>query len=153
MMDAIFHFCRCEGFVELDTPEITPGTGACENVPTVFSIDFLGRTQFLRQTAQLDLEVAVVRWNLPRVVTRGRSFRAEPRADGRHLCEFQLIEAEARDWDLDNLIAHEQRLTRFVIEAALGHPALPYERTEVLGKDLGTFKVISYADAIRFLER
>ncbi len=153
VLDAVFHFCRQEGFVEIDTPEITPGTGACENVPTVFAIDFLGRTQFLRQTAQLDLEVAVVRWNLPRVVTRGRSFRAEPRADGRHLCEFQLIEAEARDWILDDLISHEQRLVRFVIQTALTHPLFPEHRVEALSRDLDTFYVMSYAEAIRLLGR
>ena len=153
MMDTIFRFCRDEGFIELDTPEITLGTGACEEVPTVFRIDFLGRTRFLRQTAQLDLEVAVIQWGLPRVITRGRSFRAEPRTDGRHLCEFQLIEAEARDWTLDDLVAHEQRLVRAAIEAALDHPALPEDRAEVLGRHLDAFHVISYEDAIRLLGR
>ncbi len=151
--DAVFDFARREGFLELDTPEITPGTGACENVPTVFRLDFLGRLQFLRQTAQLDLEVAVARWGLPRVITRGRSFRAEPRADGRHLCEFLLIEAEARDWELDDLVVHEQRLVRHVIETALEHPALPAERRVWLERDLRTFNVISYAEAIRLLGR
>ncbi|MBI3976357.1 MAG: hypothetical protein HY334_08210 [Armatimonadetes bacterium] len=153
MMDTVFAHCRAEGFVELDTPEITLGTGACEEVPTVFRIDFLGRTQFLRQTAQLDLEVAVVRWGLPRVITRGRSFRAEPRIDGRHLCEFPLVEAEARDWTLGDLVAHEQRLVRAVIEAALEHPALPAGRAELLRRDLNSFHVIPYADAIRLLGR
>ena len=153
LTDAVFDFARREGFVELDTPEITSGTGACENVPTVFRLDFLGRLQFLRQTAQLDLEVAVARWGLPRVITRGRSFRAEPRADGRHLCEFLLIEAEARDWELDDLVAHEQRLIRHVIETALAHPALPAERRIWLERDLRTFNVISYAEAIRMLDR
>jgi len=149
--DAVFAFARREGFVEVDTPEITPGTGACENVPTVFRLDFLGRLQFLRQTAQLDLEVAVIRWGIPRVITRGRSFRAEPRADGRHLCEFLLIEAEARDWELQDLVAHEQRLVRWVIETALEHPALPEGRRSRLERDLRTFHVISYAEAIRLL--
>lgn len=148
MMDAVFQFCRSEGFIELETPEITPGTGACENVPTVFRLDFLGRTQFLRQTAQLDLEVAVVRWDLPRVVTRGRSFRAEPRADGRHLCEFVLVEAEARDWELEDLVAHEHRLVRHVIHAALEHPALPAPRRDALLQDLTTFTVVPYEQAI-----
>jgi len=151
--DTVFDFARREGFVELETPEITPGTGACENVPTVFRLDFLGRRQFLRQTAQLDLEIAVVRWGIPRTITRGRSFRAEPRADGRHLCEFTLIEAEARDWELPDLVAHEQALVRHVIEQALAHPALPRERRVYLERDLGTFHVISYAEAIEYLGR
>lgn len=153
MMDTIFRFSRDEGFVELDTPEITLGTGACEEVPTVFKLDFLGRTRFLRQTAQLDLEVAVIQWGLPRVITRGRSFRAEPRADGRHLCEFQLIEAEARDWTLDDLVDHEQRLIRAAIETAVNHPALPEERAEVLQSALDTFHVITYEEAIRLVGR
>lgn len=151
MTDAVFAAARTEGFVELDTPEITPGTGACENVPTVFPIGFFGRTQFLRQTAQLDLEVAVIRWKLPRVITRGRSFRAEPRADGRHLCEFQLIEAEARDWALDDLVAHEHRLVRTAIATALEHDALPPGRAEALRRHLETFHVIEYEEAIRLL--
>ncbi len=153
MMDAVFDFARRDGFVELETPEITPGTGACENVPTVFRLDFLGRLQFLRQTAQLDLEIAVVRWGIPRTITRGRSFRAEPRADGRHLCEFTLIEAEARDWDLDDLVGYEQRMVRHVVNRALAHPALPRERRVWLERDLRTFHVMTYAEAIDYLGR
>src|SRR3989304_6311856 len=125
MTDAVFDFVRREGFVELDTPEITPGTGACENVPTVFRLDFLGRLQFLRQTAQLDLEVAVARWGLPPGSTPGPSFRAEPRAGRRIWLERDLrpfnvisygeaIRMLGREWGDDLSAGDEARLTEIL---------------------------------------
>jgi asparaginyl-tRNA synthetase len=150
-MRSIRDFLHAQGFVEVETPEITPGTGACESVPTVFPLDFLGRRMFLRQTAQLDLEVAIARWGTPRVFTVGRSFRAEPRADGRHLCEFTLVEAEARDWDLDDLILHQQELLRAVLRRAIEDPLLPAERRQAIARDLASFYVITYDDAVRML--
>ncbi len=151
VMRAVRAFLASEGFVEVDTPEITAGTGACESVPTVFGLDFLGRRMFLRQTAQLDLEVALVRWGIPRVFTVGRSFRAEPRADGRHLCEFTLVEAESRDWDLQALIAHQQALVRAVITAVREHPLLPPGRGDALAADADRLTVITYDDAVSLL--
>lgn len=151
VMRAVRGVLTSQGFVELDTPEITAGTGACESVPTVFGLDFLGRRMFLRQTAQLDLEVALVRWGIPRVYTVGRSFRAEPRADGRHLCEFTLVEAEAREWDLDALVAHQQDLVRAVITAVCDHPLLPPGRGDALAADLQRLTVITYDEAVSLL--
>jgi asparaginyl-tRNA synthetase len=151
VMRAVRDFLTGEGFVELDTPEITAGTGACESVPTVFGLDFLGRRMFLRQTAQLDLEVALVRWGIPRVFTVGRSFRAEPRADGRHLCEFTLVEAESREWDLEALVAHQQALVRAVIGAVRHHPLLPPGRGEVLAADAARLSLITYDQAVSLL--
>src|SRR5678815_3897424 len=95
-LQSVRYVLQQHGFVEVFTPEITSATGACENTSTLFGLDYFGKTAFLRQTSQLDLEYLVVRDDIPRVYTIGKSFRAEPRVDDRHLTEFTLIEIEAR---------------------------------------------------------
>ncbi|MBU0530722.1 MAG: hypothetical protein KKC05_03535, partial [Nanoarchaeota archaeon] len=71
------------GFTEVVVPHITRATGSCENMDTLFGLDFFGRQAYLRQTGQLYLESFVPR--LGRVFCVGPSFRAEPSVDERHL--------------------------------------------------------------------
>ncbi len=80
------------GFIEIQAPHITKATGACENIDTMFELDYFGRKTYLTQTAQLQLEV--LSQFLGRVFTLIRSFRAEPDVDDRHLTEFSLFEFE-----------------------------------------------------------
>jgi asparaginyl-tRNA synthetase len=80
------------GFIEVAVPHLTKATGACENIATMFNLDYFGRNAYLSQTAQLYLEVLTP--FLGKVWCIGPSFRAEPYADERHLSEFTLIELE-----------------------------------------------------------
>jgi len=80
------------GFVEVIVPHLTRATGACENIATMFEVDYFGRRRYLSQTAQLYLEVLTP--FLGKVWCIGPSFRAEPSVDERHLTEFPLIELE-----------------------------------------------------------
>ena len=43
-------------FVEVVAPHLTKATGACENVATMFSLDYFGEQSYLSQTGQLHLE-------------------------------------------------------------------------------------------------
>ncbi len=86
-------------FTEVVTPRIVRASGACENVNTLFEVSsdldarwFGGRTAYLAQTGQLYLEALVP--GLKNVYCVGPSFRAEPKADSRHLTEFQMVEIE-----------------------------------------------------------
>ncbi len=58
----------------------------------MFPLDFFDQRSYLVQTGQLYLEAWVPR--LRRAWCIGPSFRAEPYADERHLCEFPLVEME-----------------------------------------------------------
>ena len=91
------------GFIEVQAPHITKATGACENIDTMFDLDYFGRRAYLTQTAQLQLEV--LSQFLGRVFTLIRSFRAEPEVDDRHLTEFSLFEFE-HVGGFDELLKH-----------------------------------------------
>src|SRR5437868_13444026 len=92
LLKAIRHFMESEDFVEVTTPTITSLTGACEDFSTLFPLDYFGNRAFLTRTAQLHLEPVVHSRALRRVYSINHSYRAEPRADHRHLTEFVLVE-------------------------------------------------------------
>src|SRR5947199_1357123 len=92
LLKTIRNFMEAEDFVEVTTPTITSLTGACEDFSTLFPLDYFGNKAFLTQTAQLHLEPLVHSQALRRVYSVNHSYRAEPRADPRHLTVFVLIE-------------------------------------------------------------
>src|SRR5215471_16437229 len=112
-------FLETEGFVEVTTPTITGLTGACEDFSTLFPLEYFGHKAFLTQTAQLHLEPLIHSRALHRVYSINHSYRAEPRADKRHLTEFILIEPEIGFGDLETLIDIEQRLVTKLVGSAL----------------------------------
>ncbi|MGD0159337.1 MAG: amino acid--tRNA ligase-related protein [Candidatus Bathyarchaeia archaeon] len=81
------------GFMEVIVPHVVNATGSCEIVDTLFRVPYFGKDAYLTQTGQLYLE-ALVPFLGGKVWTFGSSFRAEPRADDRHLTEFSLLELE-----------------------------------------------------------
>lgn len=82
-----------KGFTAVhNMPEIVGVTGACENVDTLFKVDFFGRQGYLAQSDQLYLELLTP--YLGKVYAEIQSFRMEPEADDRHLCQFSLFEIE-----------------------------------------------------------
>jgi asparaginyl-tRNA synthetase len=130
---SIREFFAREGFIEVIPPVLVGATGACENVPTVFSFDYFGKKAFLAQTTQLSLEWYVFN-GIDRVYSVNKSFRAEARLTNRHQTEFTLIEFEAKDMDLSHLIEVEINLIRHV-------GRIPFK-----------VNVISYKDAIEELQ-
>jgi len=80
------------GYIEVVAPHITKATGACENIATMFELDYFGRHAYLTQTGQLYLEV--LSQFLGKTWCTIHSFRAEPKVDNRHLTEFVLVEME-----------------------------------------------------------
>jgi asparaginyl-tRNA synthetase len=81
------------GYTEVVVPHIVNATGSCEVIDTLFELPYFGRKAYLTQTGQLYLE-ALVPFFGGKVWTFGSSFRAEPKADDRHLTEFSLLELE-----------------------------------------------------------
>jgi len=79
-------------YTEVTVPHLTLATGSCENLNTLFGLDYWGRKTFLAQTGQLYLETLVDEFE--KVYCLGPSFRAEPKVDSRHLTEFPLLEIE-----------------------------------------------------------
>jgi asparaginyl-tRNA synthetase len=153
--DAMFRGARSyverHGFVGVhNMPEIVGVTGACENVDTLFKVDFFGKPAFLAQSDQLYLELLTPQ--LGRVYAEMQSFRMEPEADDRHLCQFALFEIEHLG-NLDELIGH---ISGIVQAAAREVTARCGEELAMFGRstaDLQSlqFGRITYDNAIELL--
>jgi asparaginyl-tRNA synthetase len=114
--DAMFRGARAyveaNGFVGVhNMPQIVGVTGACENIDTLFKLDYFGRPAYLAQSDQLYLELITP--FLKRVYAEIQSFRMEPEADDRHLCQFALFEIE-HVGGLDELIGHLSGIVRSI---------------------------------------
>jgi asparaginyl-tRNA synthetase len=138
-------------YLEVQVPHITGATGSCEWFPnampvTMFDVSGLETGMFLRQTGQLYLEAFTVALN--RVYTIGPSFRQERKVTDRHLCEFTLIEFEARDLELKSLMDHIESLIKAMYKAAQ-----ELYLNSMLAKYVEKpFNRISYRDAVTLLQ-
>ena len=151
-------YWQIHGFVNVSPPHLVPITGACENVDTLFDVNYFGQEAFLTQTGQTGLEMFTAA--LKKVCCEIRSFRKESSADARHLTEFPLLEIEfsyAKDEDgfamlLRHIQGTVQSMMRNIRERA-GRSLL------ALGADLDfvermaseSFRVMPYDDAVRLV--
>jgi asparaginyl-tRNA synthetase len=139
-------------FTEIVTPHITRATGSCENMLTVFTLDYFGRTGYLAQTGQLYLESMVP--SLGKVFCVGPSFRAEPDVDERHLTEFTLIEIEL-PCNLDDLIEHIEKLLCHMVKGVLQNRQKELNSLNINQERLKSlkrpFNRITYAAAVKIL--
>src|SRR5947208_8401077 len=157
LLKSIRNFMESEDFVEVTTPTITSLTGACEDYSTLFPLEYFGNKAFLTQTAQLHLEPLVHSQALRRVYSINHSYRAEPRADHRHLTEFVLVEPEIGFGNLKILLEVEERLVSHLVKAALD---MRREELEMLGADIAMlqtikppFRRITYTQAVEQLNK
>jgi len=115
-LDAFREVLKSKGYREVTTSTLVNIAGSCENPHASFKLNYYGRTAYLSQSAQIQLE------NLVLGLRRGffsvtNSFREEdyedPEAQGRRLSEFTLIEPErpykhgAPEKVLDKIIEEE----------------------------------------------
>jgi len=141
-----------QGFIEVVVPHMTKATGACENIATMFEIDYFGPKRYLSQTGQLYLEVLTP--FLKKVWCVGPSFRAEPLADERHLTEFTLIELEFAG-DFKELLENVEGTICSMIHCALSEREEEFRLlnvdTERLRKVRKPFAKIAYTKAVELL--
>lgn len=140
------------GYIEVEVPELVVSTGACEDLD-MYNVEMFGDLAFLRQTGQLYLEDVVIR-GLDKAYCEGQSFRKEPSSgDGRHLCEFRLIEIEKQNMDLAELVASEVQMLRYVIDHL--DPTLFEERELARLHDEvdGEIPTVTYREGIAILNR
>lgn len=133
-LKGIRRYLEDKGFTEIVVPHITKATGACENIATMFELEYFGRHAYLTQTGQLYLEVLTP--FLEKVWCTIHSFRAEPDIDDRHLTEFVLVELE--------FLGDFEMLLRYIEEAVYAGVYQAFrdarEELEQLGVDLGRLK-------------
>lgn len=140
-------------FIEVVVPHITRVTGACENIDTLFSLDYFGEEAYLVQTGQLYLEALIP--TLGNVFCVGPSFRAEPKADERHLTEFTLVEIEFPG-NFDELLIHIENIVYNMIQTILKNKEKEMKLLNINKKRLGSIKLpfrrLSYTEAIQILQ-
>jgi asparaginyl-tRNA synthetase len=146
-------YVEAQGFVGVhNLPELVGVTGACENVDTLFRVDFFGRPAYLAQSDQLYLELLTP--VLGKVYAEIQSFRMEPEADERHLCQFALFEIEHQG-GLDELIKHLSGIVQHAVTEVLNTCA--DDLATHFGRDLRqlrdlSFKRITYTEAVERLQ-
>lgn len=152
VLKGLRNYFEREGFVEIVVPHITKATGACENISTLFELNYFGRRAYLSQTGQLFLEIMSPIFG--KVWCTIHSFRAEPEVDDRHLTEFTLMEIEFLG-NLDQLMRYEEE----AIYSAVKEVSKLDEDIKVLGVDEERLKMfrppykrITYSEAIETLK-
>ena len=153
-MKGFREYMDSQGFVEIQVPHITKATGACENIATMFSLDYFGRKAYLTQTAQLHLEVLSQIIDTGKVYTLIRSFRAEPEVDDRHLTEFSLFEFEHKG-GFNDLLKHIENTIYWGVKKVLEERE---EELKYFGIDENwlkqfkpPYKKLRYSEAIKIL--
>ena len=140
-------------FVEVIVPHITRATGACENIATMFDLDYFGERSYLIQTGQLYLESLIPK--LGGTFCVGPSFRAEQDVDERHLTEFTLIEFEV-PCDFPHLLVHIENTVYSMIQSVLKNKTEELELLNIDRKHLENatlpFNRITYTDVIELLK-
>jgi asparaginyl-tRNA synthetase len=141
-------------FIEVVVPHLTKATGACENIATMFELDYFGQKGYLSQTGQLYLEVLTP--FLGKVWCIGPSFRAEPLADERHLTEFTLIELEFAG-NFEELLKHIEGTICSMVNCALtereGELQLLNVDVKRLRRIRRPFQRITYTEAVGLLAK
>ena len=149
---AIIDFLDGNGFLNIDTPIITPS--AAEGTSTLFDVDYFGEQAFLAQTGQLYNEANIMAFG--KVYCFGPTFRAEKSKTRRHLTEFWMVEPEMAFFDLDDLMDFEEKFVAYVVQAALqersAELAILERDVSALEKTVSPFPRISYDEAIERLQ-
>lgn len=174
---AIHVFFQERGFVYVHTPLITSsdaeGAGEMFQVTTLpingapvvdgeidYTQDFFNKKTSLTVSGQLNGETFAQAFR--NIYTFGPTFRAENSNTQRHAAEFWMIEPEMAFADLDDVIACEEDMIKFIIKYVLENApeemaffnqfmdkALIERLTHVMNSD---FARITYTDAVKLLE-
>ncbi len=145
---AIIDFLDDNGFLNIDTPIITPA--AAEGTSTLFELEYFDEPAYLAQSGQLYNEANIMAFG--KVYCFGPTFRAEKSKTRRHLTEFWMVEPEIAFCDLDDLMALEEEFVAYIVQTTLKERAA---ELALLERDLThlenvkpPFPRISYDEAI-----
>ncbi len=149
--NSIREFLNKEGFIEFDSPILTPS--ACEGTTTLFEIDYFGDKMYLSQSGQLYVEAGALAFN--KVYCFGPTFRAEKSKTRRHLMEFWMVEPEIAFATLEDIIYLAQNMISYVVSKVLEdnlYELLILERDISKLENIKTpFYRITYKEAVELL--
>jgi asparaginyl-tRNA synthetase len=149
---AIIDFLDDKGFLNVDTPIITPS--AAEGTSTLFEVKYFDELAYLAQTGQLYNEANIMAFG--KVYCFGPTFRAEQSKTRRHLAEFWMVEPEMAFFDLDDLMTFEEQFVSHIVQTALSQCQAELDILErdvtALQRVTPPFPRISYDEAIERLQ-
>lgn len=140
----IRNYCDAEGFVEVETPVLSPILGGASAKPFITHHNALDRDFYLRIATELNLKKCLV-GGIDRVYEIGRIFRNEG-IDAKHNPEFTTIELYQAYADLQDMKKWVEGLLKTVSKKAAGKTTFNWNEHEI---DLEKpFHDISMAEAI-----
>ena len=131
------------GFLEVETPVLSPIAGGANARPFITHHNALDIDMYLRIATELYLKRLVV-GGLERVYELGRVFRNEG-IDIRHNPEFTSIEIYQAYADYNDLMDVTEGIVRQATIDACGSTKITYEGTEI---DLSSFRRVTMNDAV-----
>ena len=148
---AIIDYFDDNGFINIDTPIITPS--AAEGTSSLFEVSYFDQIAYLAQTGQLYNEANIMAFG--KVYCFGPTFRAEKSKTRRHLTEFWMVEPEVAFSDLDDLMELEEEFVSYIVQTTISQCQ---QELEILERDTSSlqsvqapFPRISYDEAIERL--
>lgn len=145
VVKAIREYCDSLGFVEVETPVLSPIAGGASARPFITHHNTLDKDFYLRIATELNLKKLMI-GGIDRVYEIGRIFRNEG-MDNRHNPEFTTIELYQAYGDLRDMMAWSEGVIKYAAEKAVGKDVFHWN-----GHDIDVskpFASISMADAIK----
>ena len=137
-------FCDDLGFVEVETPVLSPIAGGAAARPFITHHNALDKDFYLRIATELNLKKAMI-GGIDRVYEIGRIFRNEG-IDTRHNPEFTTIELYQAYGDLQSMREWAEGLFKDIAEKIIGSPIVQWGDVEI---DFSKpFRWISMTEAI-----
>lgn len=145
IVKAIRNYCDSLGFIEVETPVLSPILGGAAARPFITHHNALDRDFYLRIATELNLKKCMV-GGIDRVYEIGRIFRNEG-IDIKHNPEFTTIELYQAYGDLQSMRDWMQGMVRYVCEHVMGTYELEWNGTKFdFSKPFGW---VSMTDAIK----
>jgi asparaginyl-tRNA synthetase len=110
---------------------------ATEGGASLFNVDYFGEKVNLTQSSQFYLETMI--YSLEKVFTIAPSFRAEKSRTRRHLTEYWHAEGEAAWYSNDDMMAEEEKMVKFIIDAVLKNNE---DELKIINRDVNKLKNI-----------
>lgn len=141
----IRRYCDDLGFIEVETPVLSPIAGGAAARPFITHHNALDKDFYLRIATELNLKKAMI-GGIDRVYEIGRIFRNEG-IDTRHNPEFTTIELYQAYGDLQSMREWTEGLLKDIAEKVFGKDEIPWGDVTI---DFSKpFRWISMAEAIK----
>ena len=129
IVKGIRDYCDSLGFVEVETPVLSPIAGGASARPFITHHNTLDKDFYLRIATELNLKKLMV-GGIDRVYEIGRIFRNEG-MDNRHNPEFTTIELYQAYGDLRSMMEWTEGLFKDVCEKVLGQDKITWGDVEI----------------------